>query len=188
MSQGPHTEKPYQKPTGERRGLVIINTGNGKGKTTAALGLLMRAQGRGLRTRLFQFIKHEGAKFGEHRSLAALNIPFEGLGDGFSWTSKDLDNSAGLAQAGWEVAKAAILSQDYDLIVLDEATYPINWGWISLEDVLETLRNRPRNLHVVITGRRAPEALIEYADTVTEMQPVKHAFQAGIPAQRGIEH
>lgn len=187
MSQ-PHTEKPYEKPQGERRGLVIINTGNGKGKTTAALGLLVRAQGRGLRTRLLQFIKHESANFGEHRSLKALNIPFAGLGDGFSWTSKDLDHSKELAQMGWKEAREAILSGDYDLLVLDEVTYPINWGWIDVQEVLETLKARPRMLHVVLTGRNAPQELVEYADTVTEMTPIKHAFDAGIPAQKGIEH
>ncbi|GGJ38273.1 cob(I)yrinic acid a,c-diamide adenosyltransferase [Deinococcus roseus] len=188
MSSQPHTTKPYEKPQGERRGLLIINTGNGKGKTTAALGLLVRAQGRGLRTRLLQFIKHESANFGEHRSLKTLGIPFAGLGDGFSWTSKDLDRSKEMAQMGWQEAKEAMLSDQYDLIVLDEVTYPINWGWIDVQDVLATLKARPKMLHVVLTGRNAPAALIEMADTVTEMTPIKHAFEAGIPAQKGIEH
>lgn len=188
MSTAPPTDRKTEKARGERRGLVIVNTGHGKGKTTAALGLMMRAHGRGLRTRLFQFIKHEGAKFGEHRSLAALEIPFAGLGDGFSWRSQDLDKSRALAVAGWEAAKAAILSGDYDLVVLDEVTYPVSWGWVEVDDVVETLEARPPKVHVVLTGRDAHEKLIDTADTVTEMRKVKHAFDADVPAQRGIEH
>jgi cob(I)alamin adenosyltransferase len=188
MSTTPPTNMNTPKPQGERKGLVIINTGNGKGKTTAALGLLMRAAGRGLRTRLFQFIKHQDALFGEHKSLDTLAVPHEGLGDGFSWRSQDLERSKEIAREGWQKAKAAILSNDYDLIVLDEITYPISWGWFEVDDILETLKNRPQKMHVVITGRDAHEKLIELADTVTEMRPVKHAFDAGVPAQRGIEH
>lgn len=184
----PPQNRKTEKATGERRGLVIINTGHGKGKTTAALGLMVRAHGRGLRTRLFQFIKHEGAKFGEHRAFETLGIPFEGLGDGFTWRSQDLEASKALAQAGWQDAKAAILSGDYDLVVLDEVTYPVSWGWIDVNDVVETLAGRPEKLHVVLTGRDAHEALVEAADTVTEMTKIKHAFEAGVPAQRGIEH
>lgn len=186
--QTPPTDKKPKKPAGQRRGLVIINTGHGKGKTTAALGLMVRAHGRGLRTRLFQFIKHEGAKFGEHRALEALGVPFEGLGDGFSWRSQDLERSKAIAQEGWEAAKAAILRSEYDLVVLDEITYPINWGWIDLHDVLWTLKERDLKMHVVLTGRDAPEDLVNYADTVTEMKKIKHAFDADVPAQRGIEH
>lgn len=184
----PPTDRKTPKPQGERRGLVIVNTGHGKGKTTAALGLMTRAHGRGLKTRLFQFIKHAGAKFGEHRSFDALGIPYEGLGDGFSWRSQDLERSKRIAQEGWERAKRAILSGDYDLIVLDEITYPINWGWLELDSVLETLQTRPSKMHVVLTGRDAPEGLLGEADTVTEMHKVKHAFDADVPAQRGIEH
>ena len=176
------------RATGERRGLVIVNTGNGKGKTTAALGLLVRAAGRGLRTRLYQFIKHEGAKFGEHRSFDKLGIGYQGLGDGFSWKSRDLERSKAIAAAGWREARKAVVGGDYDLVVLDEITYPINWGWFELEDVLAALRERPKHVHVVLTGRNAPEALIELADTVTEMKKVKHAFEANVPAQKGIEH
>ena len=184
----PPTNRKTEKAQGERRGLVIINTGHGKGKTTAALGLMLRAHGRGLRTRLFQFIKHEGANFGEHRSLTDLGIPFAGLGDGFSWRSQDLDKSQALAVAGWEEAKAAILSGQYDLVVLDEVTYPVSWGWIDPDDVVATLAARPEKMHVVLTGRDAHEKLVVAADTVTEMKKIKHAFDADVPAQRGIEH
>jgi cob(I)alamin adenosyltransferase len=184
----PPTERSRPKPDGERRGLLIINTGHGKGKTTAALGLMMRAHGRGLRTNLFQFIKHTGARFGEHRSLEALGVPYQGLGDGFSWRSRDLDRSREIAREGWTQAREAILSAQWDLVVLDEITYPINWGWLDLREVLEVAAARPAAMHLVLTGRDAPAALVAAADTVTEMVKVKHAFEANVPAQRGIEH
>ena len=181
------TEKRHDKPEGERRGLVIVNTGDGKGKSTAAFGLALRAHGRGKAVRIFQFMKVPSARFGEHRMFEQLGIPIEGLGDGFSWKSQDLERSAQLARDGWEKARAAILSGDHFLVVLDEVTYPLIYGWLPLPDVLETLAARPRDVHVCLTGRRCPEEIMAIADTVTEMRLVKHAFQAGIPAQRGIE-
>jgi cob(I)alamin adenosyltransferase len=171
-----------------RRGLVIVNTGNGKGKSTAALGLMLRAAGRGLRVKLFQFLKHEGARFGEHRMLDVLELPYQGLGDGFTWRSKDLDNTAALAADGWQQARAAILSGEFDLIVLDEFTYPLTYGWVDWAEVKAALDARDPDLHIVITGRGALPELTEYAQTVTEMQPVKHAYEQGIGAQAGIEH
>jgi len=171
-----------------RRGLLIVNTGHGKGKTTAALGLMMRAHGRGLKVRLFQFLKHENAKFGEHRTLDVLGLPYEGLGDGFTWRSRDLENSAELAAHGWELAKAAIEAGEQDLIVLDEFTYPLTYGWVSWAEVEATLKVRDPRMHVVITGRDALPELIELADTVSEISPIKHAYAAGIGAQTGIEY
>lgn len=170
-----------------RRGLLIVNTGHGKGKTTAALGLMLRAHGRGLRVRMFQFLKHENAKFGEHRVLDALGLPYEGLGDGFTWRSRDLENSAAMAAHGWELARAAIQSGEHDLIVLDEFTYALKYGWVAWPDVEATLTARDPLLHVVITGRDALPELIDLADTVSEIQPVKHAYHAGIGGQTGIE-
>ena len=185
------TEKPYEKPEGERRGLVIVNTGDGKGKSTAAFGLALRAFGRthvhGKKVRIFQFMKVPTARFGEHRMFDQLGLPIEGLGDGFSWKSQDQERSGLLARKGWAVAKAAILSTDNFMVVLDELTYPLIYGWLPLGDVLQTLNDRPRSTHVVITGRRCPPEIIALADTVTEMTLVKHAFNAGTPAQRGIE-
>ncbi|WP_353233305.1 cob(I)yrinic acid a,c-diamide adenosyltransferase [Diaphorobacter ruginosibacter] len=181
------TDKSYEKPSGERRGLLLVNTGDGKGKSTAAFGLALRAHGRGKSVRIFQFMKVPSARFGEHRMFESLGIPIEGLGDGFSWKSRDLEQSAQLARDGWERARAAILSGDHFLVVLDEITYPLIYGWLPLEPVLETLAQRPREVHVCMTGRRCPQEIIDVADTVTEMKLIKHAFQAGIPAQRGIE-
>ncbi len=183
----PPTVKPYEKPVGERRGIVIVNTGDGKGKSTAAFGLALRAHGRGKAVKIFQFMKVPSARFGEHRMFELLGIPLEGLGDGFSWKSQDLEHSAQLARSGWEKAKAAIMGGDYFMVTLDEITYPLVYGWLELDDVLLTLRMRPSHVHVVLTGRRCPVEIIELADTVTDMQMVKHAFKAGIPAQRGIE-
>lgn len=171
-----------------RRGLLIVNTGNGKGKTTAALGLMVRAHGRGLRVRMFQFLKHESAKFGEHRTLDVLGLPYEGLGDGFTWRSRDLENSAAMAAHGWSLARAAIESGEHDLIVLDEFTYALKYGWVPWPEVEAVLRGRDPLLHVVVTGRDALPELIALADTVSEIQPVKHAYEAGIGAQTGIEY
>lgn len=187
----PPSEKPYEKSEGERRGLVIVNTGDGKGKSTAAFGLALRAFGRthvhGKGVKIYQFMKVPSARFGEHRMFEKLGLPIEGLGDGFSWKSQDLEHSAQLARDGWEKAKQSIMSGENFMVVLDELTYPLIYGWMPLDDVLITLQNRPRHVHVVITGRRCPPEIIALADTVTEMTKIKHAFNAGIPAQRGIE-
>ncbi len=183
----PPSAKPYEKPEGERRGLLIVNTGDGKGKSTAAFGLALRAHGRGKAVKVYQFMKVPTARFGEHRMFEQIGIPIEGLGDGFSWKSHDLEHSAALAREGWERAKTTVLAGEHFLVVLDEITYPLIYGWLPLDDVLQALRARPKQTHVVVTGRRCPPELIEMADTVTEMTKIKHAFNAGIPAQRGIE-
>ena len=183
----PPTVKPYEKPEGERRGLVLVNTGDGKGKSTSAFGLALRAHGRGKAVKVYQFMKVPTARFGEHRMFEQLGMPIQGLGDGFSWKSQDQEHSAQLAREGWHKARAAILSGDFFLVVLDEITYPLVYGWLPLEEVLQTLRERPKNVHVMLTGRRCPQEIIDIADTVTEMKKIKHAFNAGIPAQRGIE-
>ncbi len=187
----PPTERRYERPEGERRGLVILNTGDGKGKSTAAFGLALRAFGRqhvhGKQVRIFQFMKVPTARFGEHRMFEQIGLPIEGLGDGFSWKSKDLEHSAQLSRDGWERARAAIMDGKHFLVVLDEITYPLIYGWLPLDEVLATLHERPKDVHVCLTGRRCPPELVELADTVTEMTLVKHAFKAGVPAQRGIE-
>ena len=172
-----------------RQGLVIVNTGEGKGKTTAALGVLFRAWGRDFRVRMFQFIKHSTARFGEHRAAKKLDIRIEAMGDGFTWLSKDMDQTTALAVAQWERCKAAILEGGEDIIILDEFTYAMHYGWVPVEDVLDTLRRRPEGMHVIITGRYAPEALVEFADLVTEMKLIKHPYQEqGIRAQPGLEY
>ena len=171
-----------------RHGLVIVNTGEGKGKTTAALGVIFRAWGRDFDIRMFQFIKHTGARFGEHRAAKRLNIPIESLGDGFTWLSKDMDRTAALAVEQWHRCKEAISGGGEDIIVLDEFTYAMHYGWIPVGEVIDTLRRRPDSMHVIITGRYAPQELIDYADLVTEMKLIKHPFaERGIRAQKGLE-
>jgi cob(I)alamin adenosyltransferase len=183
----PPSEKRYDRPEGERRGLVIVHTGDGKGKSTAAFGLALRAHGRGKAVKIYQFMKVPSARFGEHRVFEQLGVPIEGLGDGFSWKSRDLEHSAQLARDGWTRAEATIRGGSHFLVVLDEIMYPLRYGWLDLEAVLACLRDRPSDVHVVLTGRNAPAELLAVADTVTEMTMIKHHFKAGVPAQRGIE-
>jgi cob(I)alamin adenosyltransferase len=176
-----------RRPDRRAKGLTIVYTGDGKGKTTAALGLVLRASGQGLKAAMFQFVKAKSGNWGESRAGKTLGVAIEPLGSGFTWTSDDLERDRALAREGWERCRAAIEEGGYDLVVLDEITYCLTFGWLDLDEVLETLRHRPPHQHVVLTGRGAPEALIAFADTVTEMRPIKHAYDAGIKAQKGIE-
>ncbi|MDO9238004.1 MAG: cob(I)yrinic acid a,c-diamide adenosyltransferase [Aquabacterium sp.] len=183
----PPVDRQVEKPEGERRGLILVNTGDGKGKSTAAFGLALRAHGRGKAVKIYQFMKVPSARFGEHRVFEQLGVPIEGLGDGFSWKSKDLDHSAQLARDGWARAAETISAGDHFMVVLDEITYPLRYGWLDLHLVLDVLRQRPSHVNVILTGRGAPQELVDLADTVTEMTLIKHHYNAGVPAQRGIE-
>jgi cob(I)alamin adenosyltransferase len=176
-----------RRPDRRNQGLVIVNTGNGKGKTTAALGLLLRAWGQGLRVAMFQFIKAKSGNWGESRAAHKMGVEIVPLGSGFTWSSGDLERDRALAREGWERCRAAIISGDYDVVIMDELTYCFSFDWLDLEEVLDTLRQRPEGQHVVITGRDAPDALIAFADLVTEMREIKHPYSAGIKAQKGIE-
>ncbi len=169
-----------------RMGLVIVYTGAGKGKTTAALGVVFRAWGRDMMVAVVQFIKSSGA-YGEIRAARKLDIDWTTIGGGFTWLSKDIEKDKALARQAWQVAKDRIASGRYDIVVLDEFTYPLAYGWIPIDEALEALRNRPQGLHIIITGRDAPQELIDFADLVTEMREVKHPYQRGIKAQPGID-
>ncbi|NOZ49333.1 MAG: cob(I)yrinic acid a,c-diamide adenosyltransferase [Chloroflexi bacterium] len=173
----------------KKKGLVIVNTGEGKGKTTAALGVLFRAWGRDMRVCMLQFLKHETASFGENKAARKLGIEIIPTGDGFTWTSRDMDETVARVQHGWEIAQEKITQGDCDIIILDEFTYPLHFGWLDTEDVIAWLRqHKPPMLHLIITGRYAPAALIAYADLATEMRLIKHPFEEqGIRAQAGIE-
>jgi cob(I)alamin adenosyltransferase len=178
----PKRRKPRDRP------LVIVITGHGKGKSTSAFGMLMRAWARGYRCGVFQFVKSGKWKVGEAKAAAALGrIDWEKMGDGWSWTSRDLEHSADLAREGWAEVKRAIAAERYEFLLLDEITYPVTWGWIDVRDVVETLRVRSGLQHVVITGRDAAPELVEAADLVSEVVKVKHPFDVGIRAQQGIE-
>jgi cob(I)alamin adenosyltransferase len=175
-------------PEAKRKGLLIVNTGDGKGKTTAALGTILRAWGRGMRPCVIQFMKSETGQWGEVKAARKLEIEWHSLGDGFTWTSKDMDETIAKARHAWTLAQEKISSNDYDLILLDEFTYPLQFGWLATDEVLVWLKeNKPSNLHLIITGRDAPAELIEMADLVTEMKLVRHPFDQGITAQPGIE-
>lgn len=167
------------------RGLVIVNTGNGKGKTTAALGIMLRAWGNNMRVVMLQFVKH--ATVGEHQAAQRIGLEIVAGGAGFTFKGKNGDKHKPMAIELWHVAKERINSGDYDMVILDELTYPLKYGWLELDEVLNVLKNRPDKLHVVITGRNAPQALIDFADTVVEIVDVKHHLRNGIKAQSGIE-
>jgi cob(I)alamin adenosyltransferase len=171
----------------ERHSLVILNTGNGKGKSTAAFGLVLRAWGRGWKIAVLQYLKSATNNYGERRAARKLGIEWLPMGDGWTWTSKDLDKTAEMVRDCWERSKILLASGDYDLIVLDELTYALKYDWIPVESILAGLRARHPRTFVVITGRGAPDALVDFADLVTEMREVKHPFQRGIRAQPGIE-
>jgi len=174
-----------------KKGLVIVNTGNGKGKSTAAFGVLLRAWGRKLRVGVIQFIKHEQARYGEIKAAERMGrIDWLSSGDGFTWTSQDMEETEARARHGWALAQEKIASDQYDLLILDEFTYLLHYGWVNTNEVIEWLKaNKPPMLHLIITGRYAPEALIAYGDLVTEMREIKHPFkEQGIRAQAGIEY
>jgi cob(I)alamin adenosyltransferase len=170
------------------KGLFIVFTGNGKGKTTAALGLTMRAAGHGLRTLILQFLKGTW-QYGELEALKRFpEVTLRTLGSGFTWKKESLDEDRLLARQGWELASAEILRGDYDIIVLDEINYVLSYGLLSAEEVMGVISSRPAGLHVVATGRNAPDELVRGADLVTEMRQVKHPFHdQGVKAQKGIE-
>ncbi len=174
---------------GKRKGLVIVNTGSGKGKTTAALGLLFRAWGRGMRVCVIQFLKNEHARYGETRAAEKLGIEWVSTGDGWTWTSRDPAETQRKATAAWAEAQQKIVSGKHDVIILDEFTYLLHYHWLDTDDVVAWLAaNKPPDLHLVITGRNAPKPLVAFADLVTEMREIKHPFsEQGIRAQPGIE-
>lgn len=174
----------------KKQGLVIVNTGNGKGKSTAAFGLMTRAWGRNMQVCVVQFIKTDDAQYGEQRAAKKMGIDWVCSGDGFTWTSSDMDETIACARDGWKTAQERIVSGNYRVVILDEFTYVMRYGWLDTEMVIDWLRaNKPPSLHLVITGRDAPEALLEYADLVTEMREIKHPFkEQGVRAQPGIEY
>lgn len=180
-------EAPKPPPPVHVPSLVMVNTGDGKGKTTAALGTLMRSVARGWPTCVIQFMKSPKWKVGEEASARKLGIEWWSAGDGFTWESEDLDESRAIARAAWDLSVRTIAAGDHTMVMLDEITYPMNWGWIETSEVLRVVSGRPEHVNLILTGRSAPQPLIEMADTVTDMRPVKHAYDRGIRARRGID-
>ncbi len=167
--------------------LVLVNTGPGKGKTTAAMGVVLRGIARGWPVGVVQFVKSGVWRTGEEQLCRQLGVDWWVEGEGFTWLSEDLTVDEAVAAGAWDRAQSLISAGDHQLVVLDEVTYPVNWGWIDLDDVVDTIRNRPDHVNVVITGRKAAQALIELADTVSEITDVKHAYRSGIRAKKGID-
>ena len=170
------------------KSLLMINTGNGKGKTTAALGLAFRALGHGQKVCIIQFIKGSW-KYGELVSAELFkdNLDFHVMGRGFTWKSDDIEKDIAVAREAWDFAREVILSGKYNLVILDELTYLISYNMLKEEDVAAILKNRPEKMHVLVTGRNASQGLIDIADMVTKMNEIKHHYKSGIKAQKGIE-
>jgi cob(I)alamin adenosyltransferase len=185
---GSDPEKSPRERPARVESLVIINTGDGKGKSSAAFGVMGRGWARGWKVGVVQFMKSGKWKVGERKLADHLGIEWHTLGDGFTWESTDLDETAALGRHAWEVARAKLASGDYDLLILDELTYVVTFGWVAVADVVGGINGRARRTNVVITGRDAAPELVALADTVTEMRKVKHAYDRGIKARKGIEY
>ena len=169
------------------KGLLLVLTGNGKGKSSSAFGMVARALGHGMKVGVCQFIKArtdtgEEAFFSSHE-----NCDWHVLGDGFTWDTQDRTQDIATSEKGWEVAKSMLTDPSYDLVVLDELTYLLSYKYLDADDVLDDIQNKPTAQHVVVTGRAAIDELVDMADTVSEIEDVKHAYRDGIQAQKGID-
>lgn len=175
------------------KGLLILNTGDGKGKTTASIGTMVRAAGRGLHCCMIQFMKSKNDRYGEHESLEKLGIEIHTMGDGFTWDTNDKTQDIKTSEETWALCVEKMRSEDYDLLVFDELLYVLSYGFLDIDKVLAEIgevRAAQPHLHLILSGRNVDNALekvIEAADMVTEMREIKHPFNAGIFAQQGIE-
>lgn len=171
----------------EVRGLLLVNTGNGKGKSSAAFGVLARALGHGMRAGVVQFVKGRSDTGEEAFFRQQPGVEWHVMGEGFTWDTQDRERDIAKAQEGWAQARALLDNPDIGLIVLDELNIALKYGYLDVATVLTDLQSRPEMQHVIVTGRGAPDELIEAADTVTEMGMVKHAYKAGVQAMPGVE-
>jgi cob(I)alamin adenosyltransferase len=191
-----HTGDDSTAPTDDPRpdglrgadSLVIVNTGNGKGKSSSAFGMMIRGVARGWNVGVVQFIKSGDWKVGEEKIGRQLGVDWHAFGEGFTWDSNDMSNDIAHARKGWAKAVELMHAGDHQLLIFDELTYLSSFGWLPIGDVVDAIRARPSHVNVVVTGRDAAPELIELADTVTEMVEVKHAYQQGIRAMRGIDY
>ena len=168
--------------------LVVVNTGNGKGKSSSAFGMMLRGLAVDWRVAVLQFIKSGDWKVGEEKMGRQLGVDWHSFGDGFTWDSANLENDRAHARAGWERAAEIIAGGEHQLVICDELTYLCTWGWVDTAEVVSAIVNRPEHVNIVITGRDAAPGIIEVADTVTEMTEIKHAYTKGIRAKRGIDY
>ena len=182
------TEDP--RPDGLRRAdsLVVVNTGNGKGKSSSAFGMMCRGIAREWNVAVVQFIKSGNWNVGEEKVGRQLGVDWFAFGDGFTWNSEDLSNDIAHAAEGWAKAVELINAGDHQLLIFDELTYLAAYGWLPIEQIIEPIRDRPRHVNIIVTGRDAAPELIELADTVTEMTEIKHAYKSGIRAMRGVDY
>jgi cob(I)alamin adenosyltransferase len=186
--QAPLTEDPRPEGMKTASSLVIVNTGDGKGKSTAAFGVILRALARDWRVGVVQFLKSGEWRVGEEQMAVRLGVDWWALGEGFTWDSENLSEDEAVAREAWAQAAKLINAGEHRLVVLDEITYPMTWGWIDPAEVVRVITERPAKVNIVATGRDAPAALIEIADTVTEMRNIKHAYDRGIVAKKGIDY
>ncbi len=170
----------------EERGTLIVLTGNGKGKSTSGFGTIARAVGYGLNTAVVQYVKGTWP-CGERDLLQTLGVPFHLMGTGFTWETQDKDKDIAAARTAWEASKVFLADATLDVLLLDELTYMLTYGYLDVDDVVQALANRPLNQTVIVTGRACHQAVIDIADTVSEVRPVKHAFEAGIKARKGVD-
>ena len=188
MTAEPPTDTPDKSGIRTAKSLIVVNTGDGKGKSSAAFGVVMRAVARGWKVAVVQFLKSGDWHVGEEDVARRLGVDWWAMGEGFTWDSENLTQDQAVAGEAWARAKSLIQGDEYQLVVLDEITYPMTWGWIDTDDVVTTIRERPTKVNVVATGRDAPAALIDVADTATEMRKIKHAYDAGVLAKKGIDY
>jgi cob(I)alamin adenosyltransferase len=181
-------KKKTKFPKGKRVGLVIVHTGDGKGKTTAAIGTAFRAVGVGFKVKMIQFIKGSW-DYGELRTAEKLdNFEIVPMGEGFTWETKDRERDTKIAHETWAACREAMVNDEHDLLIFDEINNTMALGYLDVNEVVEALKNKPKDMHVILTGRDAPQELLDIADLVTEMKEIKHPFHDGVYAQRGIEY
>jgi cob(I)alamin adenosyltransferase len=188
MTDRPPTEDPRPEGLARAGSLLLVNTGDGKGKSSAAFGVMLRSLAIGWPVVVLQFVKSGEWKVGEEKIGRQLGVEWHSLGEGFTWDSENLDHDKAVAQRAWQTAAEIIAAGKHRLVILDELTYLCTWGWIDTAAVVESLRNRPADVNIIVTGRDCPEAIIEIADTVTEMRKIKHAYDTGVVAKKGIEY
>ncbi len=188
MTDTPPTNDPRPDTMARAGSLLLVNTGDGKGKSSAAFGVMLRSVAMGWPVVVLQFVKSGEWKVGEEKIGRQLGVEWHSLGEGFTWDSTDLDHDKAVAQRAWNTAAEIIAAGKHRLVILDELTYLCTWGWVETAAVVDALRDRPDGVNVIVTGRDCPPEIIEIADTVTEMRKIKHAYDQGIAAKKGIEY
>ena len=188
MTDTPPTQDPRPQRLARADSLLLVNTGDGKGKSSAAFGVMLRSVAMGWPVAVLQFVKSGEWKVGEEKIGRQLGVEWHSLGEGFTWDSTNLDHDKDVAHQAWKIAADLIAEGKHRLVILDELTYLCTWGWIDTAAVVDALRDRPANVNIIVTGRDCPREIVEIADTVTEMRKIKHAYDQGITAKKGIEY